>query len=124
MKYAIFLLALLTISAMVACGDDESPSACNTDNITYTNTVKAIFEREGCANTGCHPASLSAQNFSLANYQDVKNFNRIDKMIGALRWQPGFKEMPRDSTTQLGRAQLPECDIDKIEAWIADGRPE
>lgn len=124
MKYAIYLSAFAIVLAITACGGDDEPTTCNTDNITYTNTVKAIIAREGCTDSGCHPANLSSQNFSLATYQDAINFNRKDKMIGALRWQAGFQQMPRDSVTQMGREMLPDCDIDKIEAWIADGRPE
>ncbi len=125
MKYAIYLLLFILVAAVAACGDDNAGPSCDTSNITYTNTVKSIIDNNGCTNSNCHPAAFSGQNFSLATYDDVINFSRLPKLIDALRWD-GAQEMPRDSTANppAGLEMLPDCDIDKIEAWIAAGMPE
>ena len=128
MKYAIFLFAFAFILAIAACGDDNAGPTCDTSDITYDNTVKALFENNGCTNANCHHADFSGFNFSLATYDDVVNFVGLPNMIDALRWQNDAKEMPRDSTSTAnppaGLEMLPECDINKIEAWIAAGMPE
>ena len=41
-------------------------------------------------------------------------------MVGALNHEPGFTPMPNPP----GSPKIAQCDIDKIEAWIADGAPE
>lgn len=126
MKYAIFLFAFSMVLCTIACGSDDEASACDTSDVTYTNTIQAIFANNGCTDSGCHPSAFSAANFSLASYNDVVNFNRLPTMIDALRWQNGAQEMPRDSTSMpfVGLEMLPDCDIDKIEAWLANGLPE
>ncbi len=124
MKYAITLLTLAILSMAASCGGDDDTVVCDTDNITYTNMVEGFIENAGCAATGtCHGPHQTG-NFSLATYDDVINYKWLDRMVSALRWESGFEQMPRDSMTNLGREMLPECDILKIEAWIAAGTPE
>ncbi len=123
MKYAITLLTFATLFIIAACGDDES-IPCDTDNVTYTNTVKSIIDNAGCAGTGTCHGSHQLDDFSLATFDDVINYKFLDRMVGALRWENGFQQMPRDSMTNVGREMLPDCDVSKIEAWIAAGLPE
>ena len=128
MKYATYLFTLVFVFTVVACGDDdEATPTCDTDNVTYNNTIKAIFDEAGCASNGiCHHGQ-QGNNFSLADYEDASNFIFLDRMIGSLRWQNGFSPMPKDSTAvpdQVGTEMLSDCDINKIEAWIAAGTPE
>ncbi|MEO1260303.1 MAG: hypothetical protein AAFZ15_16020 [Bacteroidota bacterium] len=129
MKYATYLFTLAFVLTVIACGgdDDESTPTCNTDNVTYNNTVKAIFDNAGCADNGiCHNGQ-QANGFSLATYEDASNFIFLNRMVGSLRWQSGFSPMPKDSTVttdQVGTEMLSDCDIDKIEAWILAGTPE
>lgn len=121
MKYVIYLFAFALLFTVAACGDDEAAS-CDTTDVTYTNTVKAIFDNNGCADAGCHPSTAGV--FSLATYEDYTNFVGKDRIIGAIKWETGFSPMPKDSTTNTGGMKLADCDIEKIEAWIDAGSPE
>ena len=40
------------------------------------------------------------------------------KLIGAIKHEPGFVAMPQSG------GKLEDCDIEKMEAWIAAGAPE
>ena len=124
MKYGIYLFAFAFLFTVAACGGDDNASSCDTTDVTYTNTVKSIFESNGCTDAGCHPATNSAINFSLASYADYTNYARKDQLVGAINWDAGFQQMPRDSTTLMGSMQLADCDIQKIEAWVDAGSPE
>ncbi len=117
MKYAGFLFAFSLLLTVAACGDDDDTSnpTCNTDNVTYTNTVADILNNN-CAVTGCHVDGASQG--SLASFDAASNFQSEDKLLSALRRDGNTEEMPQDSD------KLDDCTIDKIEAWLAAGKPE
>ena len=125
MKLSNTFIALLLVTLSISCGkDDDTGSNCDTSNITYTNTVKGIFDTAGCSADGICHGPHQTNDFSLDTYNDVKDFAFLDRMVSALRWENGFSQMPKDSITGTGGVQLEACDIDKIEAWIAAGTPE
>lgn len=111
--YAILVLFCLGLQISSCSKDDDGPD-CDTSNITYTNTVKAIFDAN-CTTSGCH--NSGSINGSLASFDDAKNFPNLGKMKGAINHQPGFVAMPQGGT------KLADCTIDKIEAWIDAGTP-
>ena len=88
---------------------------CDTANVTYSSKVGPIFQ-QSC--TSCH--SVAGGEISLDGYDAVKSY--IDaagagQIPGSIRHITGFEPMPQ------GTAQLPECDIRKIEIWISAGYP-
>lgn len=112
MKSLLSLLLFCGLFVQVtSCSKDDE---CSTTNITYSNTVKSIFD-SNCTLSGCH--NSGSVNGSLASYDDAKNFPRLNRMVGALRREAGFVAMPQ------GTSPLGSCDIDQIEAWIAAGTP-
>ncbi|HFA51409.1 MAG TPA: hypothetical protein ENJ95_20545 [Bacteroidetes bacterium] len=124
MKIIPVLFTLSMALFLFACGDDDSAPSCNTDNITYTNTIEKIIADAGCAQMGCHASGSMLGSGSLANYDDAKEFVNKGRILGALRREDNFAEMPRDPATGNAAAKLADCDIDKIEAWITAGAPE
>ncbi len=92
------------------------PTGCNTDNVTYSQTISAILITN-CYN--CHDNSNAANNggIMVEGYDNLKALVDNGSFLGSIKHQEGYSFMPRDA------AQLVACDISKIEKWIADGAP-
>ena len=88
---------------------------CDTNDVTYSGTVLGIIEAS-CFQ--CHDKANNFGGVTLEDYTNLKIYVDNGQLIGSIRHEAGFSAMPQ------GQAQLPECDIQKIEAWIADGAPE
>ena len=115
---------LLAALIVPACGDDEepTPSNCNTEDITYDNFVGDVL-RNSCTFSGCHSAGNMAVG-DLTTYDGASNFMFEDKMITSLRRTGESLPMPRDTATGNAGTPLPDCTIDKIEAWLDAGKPQ
>lgn len=119
MRIKLFLLLGILGLLFAACGDEEEPMTeeCDTADITYTNTVKAVFDAS-CATTACHSDNTLAGGFSLSDYEKSKLAAGFGKIGGAINHTDGFAAMPS------GASKLDDCVIEKIEAWIAADAPE
>lgn len=105
-----------------ACSDDTDPvdpvvdPVENTDTTglktSYTNDVKSIFDGS-CAFSGCHATGSGVG--SLATYSDAKTYTQTGRVLGALKHESGFSNMPKNS------AKLSDDKIAAVEKWIADG---
>jgi hypothetical protein len=118
MKYT--LLILLFGFTLVACDKDDDPktSDCDTTDVTYTNTIAAIFD-SSCAIAGCHVnGNEQSTLYSLEGYENAKSSAGFGRIEGSINHEEGFSPMPKDAS------KLSACDIDKIEAWINAGYPE
>lgn len=119
MKLKLIFISLLALT-FVCCGDDDDnmmTDDCDTSGITYTNTVASIINGS-CSIPGCHVPNSST--FSMIDYNATFIAAGFGSMVGALNHEPGFTPMPNPP----GSPRIAQCDIDKIEAWIADGAPE
>jgi len=87
---------------------------CDTSNITYTNSIKTIFDTN-C--TGCHNTANPSGGWALDTYNSAKNCAQSGRLLGAVKWLSGYSPMPQ------GGNKLPNCDILKIEKWINSGMP-
>ncbi len=111
-------LSFLLLFGMLlfACGDDEDE--CNTTDITYTNTIAAIFNGS-CAVSGCHIDGNEMNAwFSLEGYANAKSSADSGRLVGAVAHEEDFSPMPKNGD------KLEQCAIDQITAWVADGAPE
>lgn len=119
---AIFIIPFALI--VTSCSDEEEggeENTCDTNNITYTNSIGAIIN-SNCALSGCHSAA-DVYIGPMSNYTETVGFassNNGATIIGAINHAAGFEPMPYPS----GTAKLSDCNIAKIEAWIAAGTPE
>ncbi len=98
-----------------ALNNSSGGSGCNTEGTTYNTTVQPIIE-VWCY--GCHSGSTPIGTFRLDSYAALKAKVDDGGLLGAVRHEPGFRAMPD------GGGMLPECDIEKIEKWVADGAPD
>jgi cytochrome c553 len=117
MTNKIKLMALLILGIFVAsCGKEDDPVACVTTGLTYNKDIKPILS--SCAAAGCHVSAAAMQIGSYANYADTKASVAYGRILGAIKHSPAHSPMPKNGT------KLSDCNISKIEAWIAAGLPE
>lgn len=115
------LLLGLSIGLNGCYYDDEetlyalvNPPACDTTNVTYTNDIIPILQRE-CY--GCHGSSAPGGGYTLNTFAGVTVSVNDGSLFGAVSHETGFSKMPK------GGNQLPECDIQFIRTWINQGAP-
>jgi hypothetical protein len=116
LKRTLLLLGLaLPLAFFVAsCGDDDDDTTtCDTSSVTYTNSVATILNSNCATAVACH--SSGSYNGSLANYADAAAFAAFGRIGGAINHDTDFEPMPYPT----GTAKLSDCNISKIEAWIA-----
>jgi hypothetical protein len=88
------------------CGD--------TVNINYSLSVNPIIINK-CQ--GCHSGANPQGGIDLSSYLAVKAQISNGKLWGAVNWSPGFSPMPKNGN------KLSECELTKIQKWIAQGAP-
>lgn len=118
-----YLLALIVFVLLVfsqSCYKDKAEKlyptvlACDTTNITYTNSVKSILDAN-CINAGCHNTSNPSGGYLLDDYNNTKLSIPDNKLINALKYvSGGSKNMPPSG-------KISDCEINKIQAWINQG---
>ncbi len=120
-KYFIFSYSLFLAAATSSCAyhiEEElyPPVTCDTLNVTYSGTILPILEHN-CYE--CHDnANVQVSQIPLEGYSNLIIKINDGKLIRAIRHLSDASPMPKD------RPALAECDILKIEKWVADGAPD
>ncbi|HKK88823.1 MAG TPA: hypothetical protein VJ917_08230 [Saprospiraceae bacterium] len=118
MKSIYFGIFAFGIILTVACSSDSEEdlmpdgAECLTENMSYTNDVLPVLERN-CLS--CHNVASQQGGVNLEGYEALKLWVDNGAFLGSIKWESGFSQMPQ------GGPQLPECDLNKIEAWIDQG---
>lgn len=92
----------------------NTSTACDTTNVTYTNTIKPIFDTY-CV--GCHNVGNASGGYALDTYVGSVNCANSGRLMGSIQWLTGYSTMPK------GDAKLSDCNIAKIQKWINSGKP-
>ncbi len=87
---------------------------CDTTNLTYANGIKTIFENN-CVS--CHGSTNPSANLSLTTYEQVRDAILNTNLQARINAEPGVPLMPQGG-------KMPQCNIDKIETWVANGFPQ
>jgi len=109
-------LVLFTMSSC-AYNSEESlypEGDCNFENVSYTEEVLPIIT-EHCY--GCHNAAANFGNVNVEGHEQISIYVSNGELLGSIRHASGFSPMPQS------RAQLVECDIERIAQWIEEGAP-
>ncbi len=114
------LLILIAFLSMEGCYYDNEEdlypidpnSICDTVDVSYSVTVKAILEAN-CVS--CHTGNFPSGNQLLDNYQSVADIANTGKLYGVISHQDRFTAMPPS------QVKINACDIDKIKSWIDAG---
>lgn len=116
----ILISALFFALIMQSCYYDNEedlypvPPPCDTTNVTYSANVWPVIN-DNC--TSCHSGSAPSGNISLTDYSEIVDAADNGSLLGTIRHDAGWTPMPK------GGAQLPDCDIQRIEIWVEDGTP-
>jgi hypothetical protein len=117
-------LGLLAFAPFAGCYRDKADqlypngttgnTTCDTTNITYSGTVKAIIA-QNCAISGCHDGS-NASTYDMSDYSGLYFYCiATNKLLGSIRHDNGYVAMPQ------GAPKLDDCSINKITAWVNNG---
>lgn len=90
----------------------EDETNCITTDMSFNNDIRPILQNY-CI--GCHGSVNPGGGFILSNFSGVSVVVNNNKLLGSIRRESGFSPMPK------GGASLPQCSIDKITAWVAQG---
>ena len=112
-------LLALGLAAGCSYSHGEPAPACDvpSENVTYSAVISPIFDAN-CRD--CHGSTVYSTKGSGNNFGDYAAINRYfspAKIIGSIRHDPNSIHMPQ------GRDKLSDCDIQRIEKWIAAGKP-
>lgn len=115
-KIVLFLILLGTANACYYDVEEElyPTLECETQDVTYTSTILPILQNN-CYS--CHNQAANNGNVTLEGHSNLLRYVNNGQLLGAIRHESGFSPMPQNA------AQLVECDIAKIEAWIDAGAP-
>jgi len=90
-------------------------TSCDTSNVTYNNSVKSIID----ANCNvCHSQASAQGGVVLDSYTTLKDFGISGALLASIRHETGYSAMPKDGN------KLNDCNIAKIEKWVATAYPE
>jgi cytochrome c5 len=115
----LFLPVFTFVFILSGCASDSEEelypgsTACDTTDVTYSKSLAPVFAAN-C--NSCHSGDNPTNNIRTDNYSSVKT--NISRIHGAINREPGFSAMPQDG------AKLSDCDLKKIDIWIADGMPD
>lgn len=85
---------------------------CDTAAVSYVNFVLPLLQTN-CI--GCHGDHNPGGGILLNSHASVVAVATNGKLIGSINHESGFKVMPPSGT------KLPDCDIQKVKAWVAAG---
>jgi hypothetical protein len=111
--FAAICLVLLSGGCYYDVEEELYPdTGCATDGITYSGFIQPLLE-DNCY--VCHNAVSQEGGIVLEGYDHVLVRVTGGDLIGALKHESGFSPMPQN------QPKLVDCQIEKIEAWIAEG---
>lgn len=116
MKYIIPLLTLLPLLGTGCYYDVEEElypdTGCRVENRSYQDDVLPILQNRCYV---CHSAAANNGGITLEGYESLRRYIDNGQLLGAIRHDNGFSPMPKNAP------QLPACQIEQIEAWVAGG---
>jgi hypothetical protein len=115
---SVLVMGMVTISSCYYDVEEElyPPTTCQTDNMSLQNDIVPILELNCyvCHSTAAGPGN---GNVILQGYTELIKYVNSGALVGAINHASGFAAMPQNAP------KLSDCNISKIEQWIADGAP-
>ncbi|MCB0841401.1 MAG: c-type cytochrome [Bacteroidetes bacterium] len=96
----------------LTCEDSVVSGGCDTTNVSFSGFVDPLLTTY-CK--GCHTGAGASGGVNLGNHAGVVSAANSGRLYGAIAHQNGYVPMPQ------GGDPLPDCDVQKIKAWIDQG---
>lgn len=90
---------------------------CDTSGVTLSGTVKPLLQGSCYACHNASAAGAAGAGINLEDYNSLKGWVDNGKLVCAVEHGNSCSPMPK------GGGRLPQCDIDKIKVWAANGAP-
>ena len=85
---------------------------CDSTNVKFSTFIAPLVQNK-CL--GCHTATSAGGGVVLNSYATIKTSVQSGKFWGSVNHASGFSAMPK------GTDKMPQCDLNKIKAWINRG---
>lgn len=117
------VLAIMALSMIPGCYYDNEEelypldSFCDTVNVSYTAFVQPLIDAN-CYD--CHSQSAAPSfgaGYDLETFATLQNKVNDGKLLCSIQHGSGCSPMPKGGT------KLPQCSINKVQAWIEAGAP-
>jgi len=113
-------LGLLTTISQACYYDNKEDlfpdtTSCQTDSMSFSQHIVPILNTY-CIS--CHNNASAQAGISLEGYSNVINFVNDGRLLKTIKHEPGVVPMP------LNQDKMPECPIQRIDAWIQQGAPD
>ena len=121
----LMTLVLLVSLVIASCYNDNKDDlydviiipgdgSCEFTTVSYSTDLVPVIDL--FCNAACHNATDRRGNVILETYNNVQPYLDDGSFVGSIKYDPAFVAMPPGS-------KLSQCDIDKIDSWIAAGAP-
>lgn len=112
-------VALLGMAAGCTYSHGDPAPACDVANetITYKDVIAPIVAANCLRCHGSAVAATQGGSNDFSTYAGLSNFPQAN-LLGSVRHEPNHPFMPRDG------GKLSDCDIKRLEAWYALGKPQ
>lgn len=118
MRFYLFIIVMVFLSSCYYDSEEylyPASSECDTMDVTYNNFVAGLMDAN-C--NSCHNPTSPSGNIVTSDYDNLLLIVNNGKLEGAVNHLPGYSSMPKGSN------KLPDCDLDKLNAWLNAGNPE
>ncbi len=113
MKLKWIASAVVVFLFSFSCTEDKikSPASCDVTGVTFSKDVLPIIQKR------CYSCHGNGQNQGGVNLDGHAKISTSPKLYASIAHLPGAEPMP------IGGSKLPQCEIDKIKAWLDAGAP-
>jgi uncharacterized membrane protein len=116
LSMSILIIMLVFFSACTWHNEVEyfgsETDTCSTENMSYAVDINPVIQNS-CVS--CHSSGYASGGINLEGYENVKPYAQSGELIKVIKHEQGVSPMPQNSD------KLPDCTINKINAWIEQG---
>jgi len=117
-KLKIFLFSIMLVFFTSCTWHNEVEyfgdvtDSCSTANMSFAVDVNPIMQNS-CIS--CHSSGYASGGVNLEGYDNIKPYAQSGELMKVIMHKPGVSPMPQNSD------KLPDCTINKINAWVEQG---
>jgi hypothetical protein len=117
-SFIVLLSALCLVAGCTKTNEQELVEEANYQELCTIDTLSFHEHIAPLISLNCMPCHNNAQasgGIVLETYADISGVATSGVLLGVVRHEPGFLQMPKD------RPKLKECEIRALEVWVNQG---